>query len=78
MSIPSQRTIKRNLKELREVIDNTSDPVLARIAYAMERAVRWATENTVDWSGLAQQAREEAAFLKPELASIGSHEQDSL
>ena len=61
------KTIKRHLKELRGLIDASSDPVERRIAYAMEIAVRWATEKTFDWPGLAKEAIHESAILKREL-----------
>lgn len=64
---PNQRTIKRHLKELRELIDSTDDFIEARIAYAMETAVRWATENTVDWDSLVKQAKDEATILRQEI-----------
>lgn len=66
MSKKSERTIKRNLGQLRNLIDTTEDPVLKRVAYSMENAVRWATENTVGWPGLVQQAVSEAYMLKQE------------
>jgi len=62
----SQRTINKHLKELRELIDTSKDPLETRIAYAMETAVRWATEDTVGWEGLKDQAINEAAILKKE------------
>lgn len=65
---PSDRTVKKHLKELRALIENeATDEVTRRIAYAMECAVRWATEDTVGWNGLAQEARDEAWFLRQEL-----------
>lgn len=64
---PSQRTITQNLKELRALIDTTKDPILCRIAYEMETAVRWATEKTVGWPRLRQQALEATNMLRVEL-----------
>ena len=60
-------TIRKHLKELRKLIDETPDPVLKRIAYTMETAVRWATEDTVGWNGLQQEAEEAAYLLKEEM-----------
>lgn len=65
--LKSQATIKRHLKQLREQVINSSDPVEERIAYAMETAVRWAIEPTLGWPGLAEQARIEAELLRREL-----------
>ena len=45
MSIPSQRTIKRNIKELRVLVDASKDPAFTRIAYGMECALRWSIED---------------------------------
>ena len=59
--------IKGNLKELRELIDNTDDIILARIAYEIETAVRWARENTVNWGTLVEQAKEATSILRQEL-----------
>lgn len=67
LSRPSQRTIAKNLKELRSIIDSNKDPILCRIAYEMETAVRWATENTVGWPSLRQQAIEATDMLRKEL-----------
>jgi hypothetical protein len=64
----STRTIKKNLRELRKLIDETfvSDPLTSRIAYAMECAVRWVLEDTKDWPSLAQEAREQAEIARTE------------
>lgn len=67
MSIPSQRTIKRRLKELRTLIDNDPDPAVQRIAYAMEDAIRWAVEDTVGWEPPATIAKDLALILRREL-----------
>jgi hypothetical protein len=67
MSIPSKRTIKRRLKELRVLIDNNQDPAVQRIAYAMETAIRWATEDTVGWTPPADDAKLLAKYLHQEL-----------
>lgn len=72
MSIPSGRTIKRRLKELRELIDNSSDPAEQRIAYAMETAIRWAREDTVGWTPPAEDAKLLAKFLHQELHSAST------
>lgn len=63
----STSTIRKHLKKLRELIDSSKDPIEKRVAYAMEQAVRWAIEDTAGWSGLAQEAKEEAGVLKREL-----------
>jgi O-succinylbenzoate synthase len=61
-------TIKRNLHDLRKLIDDPkSTPSEKRIAYAMETAIRWATEETVGWSDMASEAKLSAELLKGEL-----------
>lgn len=67
---PSEQTIRKNLAALRRTIETEQDPVVVRIAYAMEQAVRWATEET-DWSKhprtLDGDAYAEAKILRQEL-----------
>ena len=67
LSGPARSTIRRRLNELRSLIDTTKDPYEARIAYAMETAIRWATERTVGWPPPAKEARFMAALLKTDL-----------
>lgn len=65
----SPSTVKKHLRELRKLIDESGDDlILQRIAYEIETAVRWATEDVVDWPGLAQQAKDAAHMLKNEIA----------
>lgn len=63
----SATTIRRHLKELRELIDNSDDPAEQRIAYAMETAIRWATRETVGWGRMVDDAKQLAVFLRQEL-----------
>ena len=63
----SFKTIKKHLRILRQEIDASSDPVFTRIAYEIETAVRWATEDVVGWSGLLQQAHDSTHLLKQEI-----------
>jgi hypothetical protein len=64
----SKTTIRKHLRELRALIDAPyQDPILVRISYEMETAVIWATEKTVKWPGLAEQAKTAAILLKKEL-----------
>lgn len=69
--MPSRaRRIKAELKQLRaECIDGQSDPVLHRLAYEMECAVRYVTERTVGWPNLVELARTGALLLRRDLAS---------
>ncbi len=67
MSIPSQRTLKRRLKELRTLIDASKDPAEQRVAYAMETAIRWATEDTKGWEAPVVCATDLAKMVRREL-----------
>lgn len=67
MSVPSQRTIKREIKKLREQIDKSEDPIVRRISYAMETALRWSILDTKKWSYPAQDARDNAHILRTEI-----------
>jgi len=66
----SKSTIRRHLNQLRKEAIDVDDPVLRRIAYAMETAVRWATENTVGWDSLLIEAQMQATYLKQEIGLI--------
>lgn len=69
------KTVKKHLKQLREeCIDGVSDPVLKRIAYAMETAVTRVTRKTVGWPSLAEEACREAALLREELSEALARE----
>jgi len=64
---PSDRAIRRSLKELRELIDTSKDPIETRIAYAMETAIIWATSKTVGWPKMVDDARLMASRLRNEI-----------
>jgi hypothetical protein len=65
----SRRTIQRHIKDLRKIIDASfiDDPILARIAYAMETALCWASKKTVGWQSMADEAKIEAKILKDQI-----------
>lgn len=65
---PSMSTVRRRLKEVRDVIENSPDPIESRVAYAVETAIRWATEDTVGWFTPADDARLTAQFIRSDLA----------
>lgn len=67
MSIPSQRTLKRRLKELRALIDSSKDPAEQRVAYAMETAIQWATADTVGWEAPIVVAKDLARMVRTDL-----------
>jgi len=53
-------TIKRELAKLRKQIEQNDDPLLSKVSYIMENAIRWATEDTVGWDLPSKDAREYA------------------
>ena len=63
---PSERIFGRELQRLRTQIDNSKDQIVTEISYAIESAIRWARENTVDWPLPAALARELADLLRKE------------
>lgn len=73
MSIPSSRTIKKRMKELRALIDSSKDPAVTRIAYGMETAIAWATSDTVGWEPPAVTAKDLAVMLRRELGLPNDH-----
>jgi hypothetical protein len=73
-NLKSPATIKSNMRQLRKEVIDSNDVIASRIASAMEGAVRWATERTVGWPSLAEQARIEAKCLREALREEGGEE----
>ncbi|TSA40189.1 hypothetical protein D4Q85_00190 [bacterium] len=67
--LPSDRTIKRRLRELSTQISMTHDPAVRRVSYAMECAIRWARQATEGWDSPAETARHLAVMLRKELGA---------
>ena len=65
--IPSKRTIKKRLKELRVLIDTHPDLAVQRVAYGMECVIRWATERTCGWEAPAVTAVDIAGLIRREI-----------
>lgn len=65
--VPSDRTIKSQLRELRRLIATSKDPVEQNIAYGMECSIVWARERTVGWESPVIIAKELAAILRKDL-----------
>jgi hypothetical protein len=65
-----KNTLRKQIKDLRQqcIDDDEADPILKRVAYAMEMAARRVSYKTVGWPSLAEEARREAALLREELA----------
>jgi hypothetical protein len=67
-------TIRRQKAKLRKLIDECrpDDPVLTRIAYAMEQALVWAAYNDVKgWPLPDKLARDLAGYLRRDLGLPG-------
>lgn len=67
MSIPSKQRRTATLRNLRKLMDSTSDPCEFRIAYAMEIAIVWATNETEGWLSMAVEAKQLAKLLRDEM-----------
>lgn len=64
---PTKEKVAAELKKLRSVVENSNDPAETRIAYAMEHAIRWATEETVGWTKPHKEAAEFAKLIRSEI-----------
>lgn len=69
----SQASIKRTIKKLREIIDNTEDVETRRMAYFAETTLRWAIEDTVSWKRPEEDLQDEVFLLKREAAEHRVH-----
>ena len=67
MSVPSKRTIESEIKKLRAIVESNGDPVVTRIAYAVETALRWSIEDTKGWEKPSEDVFKDAALLKHEI-----------
>jgi hypothetical protein len=70
MSVPSKKMIESEISKLRAIVEVDGDPVLTRIAYAVENALRWAIEDTVGWQKPSQDVFEEAHLLHDEMKKV--------
>ena len=62
------QAIKRHLARLRKrAIEPDTDWLTARIAYAMETAIRRVTEPVVGWPTLEQEAADTAKLIREEI-----------
>ena len=69
MTKPTEKQIKSETKKLRKIIDGTKDPLLARIAYAVETALLWSIIDA-SWESPSADVIEEAKVLKSEIDSM--------
>ena len=66
----SDRRVSQALKDLRDLVEEDADPIVRRIAYAVEQGIRWAREDTVGWPDPANDVRADAALLRQELERL--------
>lgn len=63
----SERTIRRQIRELRAMIDSpATDPIMRRMAYTIETALTWATSRTVGWPSQVEDAKAAAHLIRQE------------
>jgi hypothetical protein len=64
VSIKKPVTVAREIRRLRKLIDSDPDKVRTRVAYAVETALRWATEDTTGWPPPSKDVLLQADCLK--------------
>lgn len=64
----AEATILKSERALRKRIDATTDPVEARVAQAMETALRWARLKTVGWTPMHTEPAAMAKLIRAEWA----------
>ena len=67
IKMKSERTIKKELKALRQIVEESKDPAEQRVAYIIEQSIRWTTEKTVGWSSPAEGIGVDVKLLKQEM-----------
>lgn len=60
----SSKSINKTLAKLRAIVEADKDPIETRIAYAVECAIRWATEDTNGWKRPEDDVRLESGMVK--------------
>jgi hypothetical protein len=64
----AERTVKRELRELRKYIETPgADALTARIAWEIEQAIRWAREDVKDWPSPIYSAANCANLIREEV-----------
>lgn len=70
----SKQKISGALAQLRRIIDDPkADRVAQRVAYEVELAIRWVSEDTVGWPTPAKSALESARIIHQDL-TLGANE----
>lgn len=61
-------TIKKELRKLRQFIDNPdTDNLAKRVAYEVEQAIRWARQDVVNWPSPLESAVSGANLIREEV-----------
>lgn len=58
------KRIALELKRLRKIVETSTDTTERRIAYSLEHAIRWATEDTVGWTKPHKEVGEIVTLLR--------------
>ena len=66
----SQASIKRTIKNLSKIVDETGDPITSRMAYFAKETLRWAVEDTVGWDRPEVDIYKEIMYLSGELVKV--------
>ena len=69
----SERTIRRHVAQLRKLCEASNDPLEARVAQAMETALRWALNQTAYGiiGSMEEEAKLQVKCLKSEINNLG-------
>ena len=66
----SKSTIRKRIRLLRAFIDAPdSDPVAKRVAWSVEQALRWATEEVRGWPNQVEDCKGTADLIRQDLRS---------
>lgn len=64
----AERTVKRELRRLRQTIDSPdTDSLTKRVAWEVEQAIRWAREDVKDWPTPTESAFSCANLIREEV-----------
>lgn len=68
----AKSTIKKEIRALRKFIDAPeSDPVATRVAWSVEQALRWATEDVRGWPNRVDDVQGTAELIRQDLHQSG-------
>jgi len=68
ISSKSERVVRKNLSELRKIIDETNDIIEARVAQCLETGITWATQETEGWDNMWDETVLMTKIIKQEIA----------